>query len=94
MAFALGNRSAAFFHLGNYIEAISDIHFALSLNYPKASKFKLYERLGKCHLALEDGIKAKTAFQICKACGNEKNLENIEALIEKANSLQQQNDTK
>ena len=93
MAFALGNRSAAFFHLENYIEAISDIHFALSLNYPKASKFKLYERLGKCHLALEDGIKAKTAFQICKACGNEKTLKNIEALIEKANSLQRPNDT-
>ena len=90
LAFALGNRSAALFRLENYSEAITDIHFALSLNYPKASRSKLYERIGRCYLAKEDGIKAKTAFNICKQLLNEdeKAIKNIESLIEKADRTQ------
>ena len=86
LAFALGNRSAASFHLKNYQESISDIHFALSLNYPKASKLKLYERLGRCHLAMEEGIKAKTAFNICRQLTtDEKIIKNIDSLLKQAN---------
>ena len=92
LAFALGNRSAASFHLKNYEEAIADIHFALSLNYPKKSKLKLYERLGKSHLALGEGMKAKMAFNICKQLTNDdvEALKNIEGLIHKANGCSQQ----
>ena len=86
LAFALGNRSAASFHLKNYQESISDIHFALSLNYPKASKLKLYERLGRCHLAMKEKIKAKTAFNICRQLTtDQKIIKTIDSLLKEAN---------
>lgn len=66
MAFAVGNRSACLFHLGDFEHAINDIHFALSINYPKANKAKLYERLGRCHQKLFQMDKARTAFMICQ----------------------------
>ena len=83
-----------------YQEAINDIQFALSLNYPKASKQKVYERLARCHLALEQGEKARTALMILKQLvkdsvenkaekGQSKPTleENIDCLIESAEKM-------
>ena len=66
LAYALGNRSACLFRMDMFEYAIEDINFALSLNYPKATRVKLYERLGRSYLALGQNQKATAAFDLCK----------------------------
>ena len=43
---------------------MEDINFALSLGYPAETRYKLYERLGKCHIKLGNPVKAKPALMI------------------------------
>lgn len=62
----MGNRSACLFSSGDFAEAAADINFALSLGYPAATRYKLYERLGRCHLKLGNALKARPAFVIVK----------------------------
>ena len=50
--------------MGDYENAIADINFALSLSYPVETRYKLYDRLGKCHLKSGNPAKAKPAFLI------------------------------
>ena len=64
MALSLGNRSACLFQSGDYDLAISDINFALSVGYPEDIKYKLYDRLGRCHLKNCNPVKAKPSFLI------------------------------
>lgn len=47
-AFALANRSAALYYLGEYDACIQDIHRALANKYPTELSYKLYEREVKC----------------------------------------------
>lgn len=42
LSLSLANRSACSFHLGCYEEAITDIHHALALKYPKSKKIKVF----------------------------------------------------
>ena len=64
LALSLGNRSACLFQTGDYDLATADINFAMSLGYPEEIKYKLYDRLGRCHLKSGNPIKAKPAFLI------------------------------
>ena len=64
MALSLGNRSACLFQSGDYELAIADINFALSVGYPEDIKYKLYDRLGRCHMKNSNPIKAKPSFLI------------------------------
>ena len=64
MALSLGNRSACLFQSGDYDLAISDINFAFSVGYPEDIKYKLYDRLGRCHLKNNNPVKAKPSFLI------------------------------
>ena len=50
--------------MGDYELAIADINFALSLGYPEQTRYKLYDRLGKCHLKNGNPAKAKPSFLI------------------------------
>lgn len=52
------------FQSGDYELAIADINFALSLGYPEDIKYKLYDRLGRCHLKNGNPAKAKPSFLI------------------------------
>jgi hypothetical protein len=64
LALSLANRSACLFQTGDYELAIADINFALSLGYPEDIKYKLYDRLGRCHLKNGNPAKAKPSFLI------------------------------
>ena len=66
LAYSLGNRSACLVRMEMYQEAIDDIQLALSLNYPKEDRHKLYERLGKAYMAIGETAKARGAFLILK----------------------------
>ena len=66
LAYSLANRSACLVRMEMYKEAIDDIQLALSLNYPKEDRHKLYERLGKAYLAIGETGKARAAFGIVK----------------------------
>ena len=50
--------------MGDYELAIADINFALSLGYPEEIRYKLYDRLGRCHLKNGNPVKAKPSFLI------------------------------
>ena len=87
LAFSLANRSACLFRMKFYLEAINDIQMALSLNYPRGSKHKLYERMARCHLALKQGDKAKLALTILKQLvqsDDTKSIENVDQLMQEA----------
>ena len=73
LALSLGNRSACLFKMGDYELAIADINFALSLGYPEQTRYKLYDRLGKCHLKNGNPEKAKPSFLIASqlVCKND-----------------------
>jgi len=58
-----GNRSAALFHLGDFILAQSDIDSALQLTYPAELHFKLYERSGRCFAKQGKAPEASRRFQ-------------------------------
>ena len=64
LSLSLGNRSACLLKMDDYENAIADINFALSLGYPEQTRYKLYDRLGKCHLKNGNPLKAKPAFLI------------------------------
>ena len=66
LAYSLGNRSACLVRMEMFKEAIDDIQLALSLNYPKEDRHKLYERLGKAYMAIGETAKARGAFLIFK----------------------------
>ena len=79
LAFSLGNRSACSFRMEMYREAIQDIQVALSLNYPRESTFKLYERLARCWMALRQKDQALNALEHARKLGLEQTaqLENL-----------------
>ena len=47
-AIVYANRSAALFHLEEYLLSKRDAEMAFSLNYPEELHYKLYERVGCC----------------------------------------------
>ena len=93
LAFSLANRSACLLRMKFYPEAINDIQIALSLNYPRGSKHKLYERMARCHLALKQGDKAKLALTILKQLvksDDTKSIENIDKLMQEVAVINEQ----
>ena len=47
---ALGNRSAALYHLGHHAAAAADIALALEHNYPRNLEYKLHLRGAQCSI--------------------------------------------
>ena len=47
---ALGNRSAALYHLGHHAAAAADIALALEHNYPRNLEYKLHLRRAQCSI--------------------------------------------
>jgi len=68
LAYAIANRSACLYHMGDMNHAIADARFALSLGYPDQLKYKLMERIAKCHLHLKQFDKAKVAVKDGQKC--------------------------
>ena len=62
LALAYGNRSAALFYLQRYHDCLDDIDLAFQSEYPKDSYYKLYDRQGKCYLAIGDRSVARDCF--------------------------------
>lgn len=58
LTLALANRSASLYHLQQYQRCIDDIEYALEMGYPENLRYKLYDRLGRCYIALEDRANA------------------------------------
>ena len=90
LAYSLGNRSACLFRMELYQEAIDDLQLALSLNYPNDARHKLYERLGRSYLAIEDLSRAKEAFKICQKLTGEEN-DKYDHLISKIDTAPHKN---
>ena len=89
LALSLGNRSACLFKMGDYELAIADINFALSLGYPEQTRYKLYDRLGKCHLKNGNPAKAKPSFLIANQLVCKSDDMEINKLEELKSSFQQ-----
>lgn len=64
-AVALGNRSAAFYHLNFYQYCLNDIHRALKNGYPAKLLYKLYQRAGNVERVLGHGDLAKKYYKEC-----------------------------
>lgn len=62
LALAAANRSAAFFQMKQYQQAIEDIEISVSAGYPANGLYKLYIRQCKCELELGRIIRAQAAF--------------------------------
>lgn len=52
LGLALGNRSAALYHLGQYEEASRDIELALENKFPRNIEYKLHLRQAQCYIRL------------------------------------------
>ncbi|XP_025421568.1 uncharacterized protein LOC112691508 isoform X2 [Sipha flava] len=64
-AYALANRSAAYFHLNRYELCLADIPRAIKSKYPTKLLYKLYERAGHAEYNLGRGEKAKFNYSEC-----------------------------
>ncbi|XP_065058913.1 SET and MYND domain-containing protein 4-like isoform X1 [Rhopilema esculentum] len=62
-ALALANRSAVLFQLCDFSDAINDAERALAYGYPEKLKYKLLERIGKCHVKQNRQQFAKKYFK-------------------------------
>ena len=54
LAYSIANRSACLYYLGEIKLCIADINLALVCGYPPQLHYKLYERLAKCYILLND----------------------------------------
>lgn len=63
LANAYANRSAALFHLDDYVACLWNAELAFQFGYPKENHYKLHDRQGKCHRKLNDFTKAQQSFQ-------------------------------
>lgn len=70
MSYAIANRSACLYYLGDMSHAIQDIELALNLGYPDQLRYKLWERKAKSFVHLGQYDKAKLSLISAK-----KNLE-------------------
>lgn len=59
----LANRSAAFYHMECYLQALRDCDEALKVGYPNHLLYKLEERRARCLLALKCHAKAIESFK-------------------------------
>jgi len=66
LAYAIANRSACLYYLGQIKHCMADIHLAMACNYPSQLQYKLYERLAKCHILLKDKESAVKAAMAAK----------------------------
>ena len=60
---ALGNRSAALYQMQRRRECLADIELAVQHGYPTALAYKLFDRKGRCLLALGRTDEARAAFR-------------------------------
>lgn len=63
LVLALGNRSAALYQLQRYRECLADIELAVGHRYPATLAYKLFDRKGRCLLALGRTDEARAAFR-------------------------------
>ena len=77
LSYAVANRSACFYYLGDMESCLKDIDYAISSGYPDQLKYKLHERKAKCYILLEKYDSAKTALNVAK-----KSFENNKAKLE------------
>ena len=67
LGLALGNRSAALYHLGQHEEASRDIELALENKFPRNIEYKLHLRQAQCHIRLGHYHLVETHLQRCRA---------------------------
>ncbi|KAK2175698.1 hypothetical protein NP493_710g01020 [Ridgeia piscesae] len=76
LVLALGNRSAALYQLQRYRECLADVELAVRHRYPTALAYKLFDRKGRCLMALGRTNEASAAFlKVCELLG----LSNLDA---------------
>ncbi|KAK2147238.1 hypothetical protein LSH36_562g00036 [Paralvinella palmiformis] len=68
LALSYGNRSATLYHLCRYRDCLDDIELAFQSGYPKDSCYKLFDRRGKCYLAMGKGNSARESFTKALEC--------------------------
>ena len=73
---AFSNRSAALFYLKEYEICLIDIDNAIQAGYAADLQYKLYDRKGKCHHALNSTANAKLAFETAKSLLDKAKLDN------------------
>uniref|UniRef100_A0A2H8U026 SET and MYND domain-containing protein 4 n=1 Tax=Melanaphis sacchari TaxID=742174 RepID=A0A2H8U026_9HEMI len=64
-ALALGNRSAAYYHMGQFELCLKDVRWAIMSNYPPKLAYKLYERAGNAERMLGLAERAKESYAEC-----------------------------
>ena len=67
LGLALGNRSAALYHLGQHTSALADIKLALENKLPVALEYKLHLRAAQCGLRLGQYEECRAGLQRCGA---------------------------
>ena len=65
-SYAMANRSACNYYMGEAKHCIDDINQALKSGYPTQLHYKLYERLAKSYMLLKDKTSALKAIQQAK----------------------------
>ncbi|XP_046393127.1 SET and MYND domain-containing protein 4-like isoform X2 [Ischnura elegans] len=88
LALAIGNRSAALFHLKCYEICVRDIKYAIEMGYPQNLQPKIYKRLGQCFMQMEQYANAIDAFRVAeKGYGDSissKTKEELHSLVEES----------
>jgi len=67
LGLALGNRSAALYHLGQYEAASQDIELALENKFPRNIAYKLHLRQAQCNIRLGQYHKVERELERCRA---------------------------
>ena len=75
LSLAFANLSAVLFHLKEYTLCLQGIQQALSHDYPKELRYKLFDRQGKCLLELHNNYEALECFKKAKQALHESKLD-------------------
>ena len=67
LGLALGNRSAALYHLGHYEAASRDILLALDNKFPRNLQYKLHLRHAQCYIRLRQYDEVESQLEKCRA---------------------------
>ena len=82
LGLALGNRSAALYHLGHHSSALADINLALENKFPRALEYKLHLRAAQCGLRLGQYEECRARLGLCgEALEAAKLVENKKAAV-------------
>ena len=75
LSLAFANISAVLFHLKEYTPCLQCVQQALSHDYPKELRYKLFDRQGKCYLELGQNCKALECLEKAKQALQESKLD-------------------